>query len=1014
MGKRFRWLTRLILMALAVLVPLDSVLAAGGSRDATRLDLFNLGAPSFTPFTTRDGLPDPVATTVRTDREGVVWVGTPHGLAWYDGRRWHPLDDPALGGYIKQLYVDDSGTLWACGSEFGLARYNGKHWHIEGEADGLTSHDVRRLVETDHAGGKRLWAVTPDRGLFYRDQGRWRADPGNAQLPLAHFLSLAQTRTLFGHQRLWAGSVNGGLWYREGDGAWKRFSAPGFDASNGLAYLLATHHDGHDALWVSVYSSGLWRIDEHGLRHWSVASGELPTNVLYNMVETPTSNGDHAVWASSRHGLIRIYRDQVQVFDRRYGLPSNAIRSVSTWRSVNGTELLWAATEAGVARVIVDDNPWKTVSLLGARQTGVLSVLVDSNAQGHERLWVGSDGDGLGLYVDDHWRYFSKAGGQLADSTVNMIVRANDLQGRPAVWLGTGSGRLLRVGDGPDFKPVSTPWPRQSGQSLNDMLSRRIDGTNEQWFATGASGVYRFRNGVWTAFRPDGAIGTWSVVKLLAQSTAYGRHWLWATSNQGLARFDGKKWVLLGRDIGMPGVNLLGLQLIPDAQGRPILWLGSIRHGVIRVDISDPLHPRTLPANLPPPPDLTADGALAAPDGRIYVCTDSGVQVLTPDAGRYRSQVFTVRDGLVNNECNPNAQWIDRHGRFWTGTLGGLMVHDPNRRKPDHQPKPLKLTRVSVDDKPVPAGNSVIIPHGHHELHVDFALLSWQHEDESRFRTWVEGFGEGPGAWTPNNFRDIGALPYGYYVLHIEARDYAGNLSTPILLPITVQPWWWQQWWARLLFAAAALVSLYALLRWRTLALRRRQQALEQRIDARTTALNRANRQLLELSRRDDLTGVFNRRWLMESMQPHADGKRRVLLASLIFIDVDHFKAFNDSLGHQAGDHALRVVADIIVKSAPDDAIVARYGGEEFACLLYHCELADAHAIAERIRAEVERRTVQAPGKASRHVTISAGVSCRQLDSEAAAEALLRDADEAQYEAKRAGRNCVRDAAGGP
>lgn len=999
---------RLVLVGLALLV-LPAGMLAATLPHMKSLDLFDLGAPSFTQFTTRDGLPDPVAVTVATDRDGVVWVGTPHGLAWYDGTRWHPLNDPALGGYIKQLFVDDSGTLWVCGSTFGLARHDGKHWHIVGEADGLTTHNVRRLVETDHDGGKRLWAVSPEAGLFYREQGRWKADSGNAQLPFVDFLSVAQTDHLFGNKRLWAGSVNEGLWYREGDGAWTRFNAPGFDASNGLSYLLATHQDGHEALWVSVYNSGLWRIDEQGLRHWSAESGELPTDVLYNMVETPLSNGGHAVWASSRNGLIRIYHDNVRVFDRRYGLPSNAIRGVSKWRSANGTELLWAATESGIARVIVDENPWKTASLMGAHQTGVLSVLVDTDAHDNERLWVGSDGAGLGLYTNDHWRYFGKAGGLLADNDVTMIVRTDDPHGDAAVWLGTGSGRLWRVRHGPIFEPVVTPWPHEPGQRLNDMLSRRIDAKVEQWFATDASGVYRFRDGVWTALRPDTAAGTWSVTKLLQQTTASGRSWLWATSNQGLARFDGKKWALLGRDIGLPGVDLIGLQLIPDAQARPILWLGSTRHGIIRVDISDPLHPHTLPADLPPPPDLTADSALADASGRIYVCTDSGVQILTPNAGRYQSQVFTVRDGMVNNECNPNAQLVDTHGRFWTGTLGGLMVHDPNRRSADHHAKPLKLVQVSVDGHPM-SGNSVTIPPGHHDLRVDFALLSWQHESESRFRTQVEGFNTSPGAWTADNFREIGALPPGKYVLHIEARDYAGNLSKPIRLRISVAPYWWQRLWARLLFAVLAILLVYGLWRWRTHALRGQQHALEHRIDARTSELNSANRQLLELSRRDALTGVFNRRWLMESLRTGNDGRQRTGLASLIFIDVDHFKAFNDSLGHLAGDHALRIVAQTISQHAPADGIVARYGGEEFACLLFNLDLAAAHAIAERICVEVASRAVQTDDGGSHHLTISVGVASKRLVAEGAAEALLHEADKAQYEAKRAGRNCVRDA----
>lgn len=1009
MGIRSGWLVRLAMAAAVAFAPAAPLAATAPPTQP--LDLFDLGAPSFTTFTTRDGLPDPVAVTLATDRQGMVWVGTPHGLAWYDGKRWHPLDDPALHGYISQLFVDDAGTLWACGSAFGLARYDGRHWHVEGAADGLTTSHVRRLVETDHQGGKRLWAVSPSDGLFYRDHGRWRADPGNAQLPHAGFLVLAQTRDLFGHPRLWAGSGSSGLWYREDEGPWQRFSAADFRAGNGLAYLLATRHKGQDALWVSVYNSGLWRLDEHGVRHWSMDSGELPTDVLYNMVETPVAHGEHALWASSRNGLIRIYHDKVQVFDRRHGLPSNALRGVSTWRSPNGTDVLWAATEDGVARATVDEGKWKTVSLLGAHQTGVLAALVDHDPQGNERLWAGSDGDGLGLYERGHWRYFNKAGGQLADADVNMIARADDTEGHASVWLGTGAGRLLRVRDDATFEPVATPWPRQPGQRLNDMLSRRIDGAVEQWFATDASGMHRLREGVWTSFRPNGVVGTWSVVKLLAQTTAYGHAWLWATSSQGLARFDGKQWTLLGRDIGLPGTDLLGVQLIPDARGRPILWLGSTRHGVIRVDISDPLKPRTLPADLPPAPDLTTDGALADAGGRIYVCTDSGVQVLSPEAGRYRSQVFTVRDGMVNNECNPNAQFIDTHGRFWTGTLGGLMVHDPDEQKPDHDAKPLKLIQVKLDDQAM-SGDRYTIPPGHHELRVDFALLTWQHEDESRFRTWIEGFSKAPGAWTADNFREIGALPAGDYVLHVEGRDHAGNLSRPLLLPLTVEPYWWQHLWARLLFAGAGIIAICALWAWRTLALRRRQHALERRIDARTKALNDANRQLLELSRRDALTGVFNRRWLMESLQAIHD-QRRGAVASMIFIDVDHFKHFNDSFGHLVGDQALRSVAETIGRCLPADAVLARYGGEEFACLLPDAELPAAHELAEKIRTEVARHAAHDAARTTRQITISVGVACRRLESEADVEILLRKADEAQYEAKRAGRNCVRDASPG-
>ena len=99
----------------------------------------------------------------------------------------------------------------------------------------------------------------------------------------------------------------------------------------------------------------------------------------------------------------------------------------------------------------------------GARQTGVLSVLVDHDAHGDERLWVGSDGDGLGLYAHDHWHYFNKAGGQLADDRVEHDRARRRSAGPSRAWLGTGHGQLLRVRDRPGFDTVATPGRTSRG-----------------------------------------------------------------------------------------------------------------------------------------------------------------------------------------------------------------------------------------------------------------------------------------------------------------------------------------------------------------------------------------------------------------------------------------------------------------------------------------------------------------------------------------------------------------------
>lgn len=992
--------------------------AAGSSQAAPatpaapqRLDLFDIGAPTFTNFSPRDGLPYSVIVGVQTDREGFVWAASPEGVARYDGRQWTISDDPAMAHSITHLKLDGRGSLWAGSRDSGIARYDGTHWQVENRHTGLPSQQIRRFAETRAADGTTtLWAATWDQGLMRHEGERWIVDPDNAQLPHSPILTLAQTRRIGGRGRLWAGSSDEGLWFREDGSGWQPFRAAGFEPAQ-IEYLLATEHNGKEELWISVFASGLWRLSEDGLRSWTRESGDLPTNDIYDIVETPLPGGDRAIWVSSRSGLVRLHGDHVQVFDRRHGLPSDVVRGISAWRSPGGEQVLWLATENGVARTIVGASSWLTASLLGARATGVFAVLVEPDGHGGERLWVGASDDGLGLFEQGRWRYFTQAGGALPDPNVRMIAAVPDEAGQRTLWIGLRYGYLLRVRDGPVFEPVDTPWERHPGQSVMDMLARRSDGHYEQWFATRQSGIYRWRDGRWSAFRPPGVVGQWRVTKLLEQIDDAGRSWLWASTNQGLARFDGEDWTLLGADAGLPRTEMIAAHRIDDAQGRPVLWVGTTSAGITRVDVSDPRHPKAVPGNLPPAPDLTAYSALRDSVGRVYICTNNGVQQLVPSAYGYTAHVFTRQDGMVHDECNTNGQFVDAHDRFWTGTLGGLTVYDPQRASEDTQPKALRLTDLRIDGEAVGAASLRIAPSAR-EIRAQFALLSWQRESESRFRTQLVGYDTAPTDWSAENFRRFGALAPGRYVLRIEARDYAGNLSAPVEVPIEMGAWWWQRGWARAAAVAAILLLGYLFVLWRTRALQMQRRDLEQRVVARTTELNEANARLLELSYHDALTGLANRRRLLETLE-RDPGNLVHGPTTLVFVDVDHFKDYNDRHGHPAGDEALRSVAEAMRRCAPAGALVARYGGEEFACLLPQADTAQGVALAECIRAAVAACDIPVPGSAlTNRVTISAGVATAVLSDPLHAHLLLRSADIALYHAKRDGRNrvCVLEA----
>ena len=162
------------------------------------------------------------------------------------------------------------------------------------------------------------------------------------------------------------------------------------------------------------------------------------------------------------------------------------------------------------------------------------------------------------------------------------------------------------------------------------------------------------------------------------------------------------------------------------------------------------------------------------------------------------------------------------------------------------------------------------------------------------------------------------------------------------------------------------------------------------------------NARLEELSFKDPLTGVYNRRYF--SLRLEEEAKRQARFAeplSLVLIDVDRFKSINDELGHRAGDDALQETAKVILANSRSFSIVTRYGGDEFAVLLVNTPKAGAVKYGQRIRDIIERhRFAHGP------LTVSVGIATLP-DDVLASEDLVPAADRALYAAKRLGRNAI-------
>jgi two-component system cell cycle response regulator len=168
--------------------------------------------------------------------------------------------------------------------------------------------------------------------------------------------------------------------------------------------------------------------------------------------------------------------------------------------------------------------------------------------------------------------------------------------------------------------------------------------------------------------------------------------------------------------------------------------------------------------------------------------------------------------------------------------------------------------------------------------------------------------------------------------------------------------------------------------------------------------LRERNAELDEISRMDVVTGLPNRRHLLEHLQAEtAAARRRDEPFGLLMIDVDHFKKVNDEWGHESGDAVLRIVAARLASACRQEDVAGRWGGEEFVVVAPASDLEGATALAERVRSFVAQSPIPVGASGAITVTVSVGVVTGVDD----VDELLRRADEALYEAKQTGRNRV-------
>lgn len=633
-----------------------------------------------------------------------------------------------------------------------------------------------------------------------------------------------------------------------------------------------------------------------------------------------------------------------------------------------------------------------------------------------------------------------------AASPVTIVDTRGGLRGTPVaivrheghLFVGTTSGLFRIDSGGMSWQSDDRRVARPVGEKIYSAWSLLSIGS--ELFAGTGSGVHLIRG-----------TGTPELIEGTKDETAYAmrqskfdpdRILVGTTNGFGSLKRTAGKWMWQGRIEGIPNAVRSIVEISENE-----LWLGTSFDGVLRVTLngdepptirrhgesevsvyeiggrvvftSDENHVQMISGD-----GLVPDTVLGSmgngtmlfviaedPEGNVWLNSrPPGVALKQPDG----SFVFDDRMLLGMPGRDVQAIYPDE-GVVWFGTDQGLVKFDAHASWTVAEPRRPSIHRITVGGSMVDEAGPVSLRHNAGRLRFEVTAISYDPGVQYHYRLapneteWSE--------WTSEPVTEYTNLWEGEYTFHVQTRSPRGELSPELTWSFTVLPPWYRTRLAYSIWILLGALVVIGVPILRNRALKQRARLLERKVAEQTVELTEAvaklafaNECLDVMSRNDALTGIPNRRQFDEKLQEEwSRGRRSKDPVGFILVDLDHFKALNDSKGHHAGDMALKTIGEYLRSSMRRTGdLAARLGGEEFAVILPNTDLEGTRVFAEQLRTGFVDLGIAHADSPNGVLTASFGVTSMVPGEDQSPSDLLVSADRALYKAKAEGRNCVR------
>lgn len=923
-------------------------------------------------FVSEQGLPQNSVVSIVQTPDGYIWAATQEGLARFDGVQFTIFDahnTPELkSGMMAQMSVGRDGSLWITKTDGGITRFkNGKFTTYTTE-NGLGGDDTMCSVE-DAQGN--IWIGTSQKGLSRFKDGEFTNFTTADGLVNDNVWDVQ----LGADGGLWLGTAKGLSYFKDG-----KFT--NYTTADGLTsdYIQKIYTDKKGNVWVGT-TKGLHQFKDGKFTRFDLGEG-TEEEVVYSVLEDADAN----LWAGTSKGLYRFKDGKSNAYKLENGL-SGSVQALCEDSEGN----LWVGIIGGGLSKLSDGKFTAYTVKDGLSRDPIWTVYGDRAGN----VWAGVSRGGLNLLKDGKFTPYEPAKA-IADKSIYSIYE--DRSGN--LWASSRGGQLNQFKDG-----KMTSYMVPENEYNNEIAALAEDQAGTLWAGTRRQGLKRFVNGQFIT--QEGFRSVSASVFCLVPSRDGG---LWVGTNVGLYHLMNNK---LEFQEGLSTEYVYSVY--EDPQGS--LWIGTQGGGLNRFKDGK----ITVYAMKNGLFDDVAFQILEDTDNFLWMSSNKGVYSVNKqqlddfDKGlisSITSASYSTADGMASRECNGGNQPSGckaADGSLWFPTIKGLVRLDA--AKSNLQAPPVYVEQVIANQKLLDMGQTVSAPPGKGNLQFRYTALSYINPAKVKFKVKLEGYDED---WVDTGTRReafyTNIAPGNYRFLVMACNNDGVWTQTGTSINLYLKPYFYQTWWFYIACAVLLIGAVFAGFRFRVGQLEARERDLQQLVAVRTSQLETANQKLYALAILDEMTGVANHRRFKEVLD--TEWKRAVRQSSMIslaLIDIDYFKNYNDTYGHQAGDECLQQVAAVMREtiSRPTD-LVARYGGEEFAVILTDTDEQGAIVVAETIRKSIESLMIpHADSDVSEWVTISVGVATRIPSVDSIAKELIHHADQSLYEAKHRGRNQI-------